>query len=159
MGNREFKLDLQRRRLLCGSEKAIIEQLLESRLCHALPSLKVHVYYDELFFGRSYYRLHRDMDKPVFLLGRGHRVLFHDPASVYFLASELYPGDEDAVSSGLYHISLDQQCTADPQFRKTLEIMAANRKRRKRTPRQTDPNLKWLKKLEELKRLYRLLHG
>jgi len=100
-----------------------------------MQSLRVHVYLDRLFFGESYWRIHKEMDKPFKVLGRGHRILFHDPAWAYIIASRLYRGDSNAVLAAQYHIIYDEICSRDPQFRKNLEMLAmlsSGKKKRKR---------------------------
>jgi len=99
-----------------------------------LPGPEVHVYIDKLFLGKSYWKIHREMDKPIKFLGRRHRLLFHDPVSAMAIASRLYPGDPRARRAALLHITFDDICSRDPEFRKLLEIMArlSGRKKRKR---------------------------
>ena len=89
-----------------------------------MPSLKAHLYWDHVLFGRSFRKIHREMDKPFKQLGRRHRVLFHDSLSAIRIAEQLYPGDPVAVRAALFHIHLDEICTRDPDFRKTAEAAA-----------------------------------
>jgi len=99
-----------------------------------MPSLRVHVYLDRLFFGESYWKIHKEMDKPFKGLGRGHRILFHDSAWACIIASRLYPGDPNAVLAAQYNIIFDEICSRDPQFKKNLEMLAMlsdNKKKRK----------------------------
>jgi hypothetical protein len=96
---------------------------------------RVHEYIDHVFFEKSYRRVHRKMDAPVKYLGRGHRILFHDPVSAYVIARKEYPHDDAAVLSALYHIDYDEICSRDPGFRKFLEFMAILDKKKKRRKR------------------------
>jgi len=80
-----------------------------------MPGLRVHVYLDRLFFGESYWKLHGEMYKPFKVLGRGPRILFHDLAWAYIIASRLYPGDSNAVLTAQYHIIFDEICSRNPQ--------------------------------------------
>ena len=89
-----------------------------------MPSRKVHVYIDKWFFGKSYWKIHKEMDKPHKRLGRRHRALFHDPASAIDIAKRFYPNDPKAVRAALLHITFDDICSRDPEFRKTLEVLA-----------------------------------
>jgi hypothetical protein len=72
-----------------------------------MPSLRVHAFVDRTLFGKSYYKIHRRLDKPVKYLGHGHRVLFHDFPSACLIAEKCYPGDPNAVRVACEHILLD----------------------------------------------------
>ena len=72
-----------------------------------MPSHSVHNYVNRLLFGRSYWKINREMDKPYVFLGRYHRVLFHEPAWAYLIASKFYPGDPNAVLAAQSHFVLD----------------------------------------------------
>ena len=78
-----------------------------------MPSLGAHRYIDYLYLNKSYWKIHRAMDKPVKYLGRSHRVLFHDVISAVAIARYFYPGDPDAETAALLHIEFDTLCTAD----------------------------------------------
>ena len=86
-----------------------------------MPSLRAHRYIDYLYLNKSYWKIHRAMDKPVKYLGRSHRVLFHDVISAVAIARYFYPGDPDAETAALLHIEFDTLCTADPDFKRELE--------------------------------------
>jgi hypothetical protein len=90
-----------------------------------LPKFVVHAYVSRLFFGKSYWKVHREMDRPFKYLGRRHRILFHDFSSAYAIASELYPGDFNAVQAAWLHIHLDEQCSNDPELRRWLENLVS----------------------------------
>ena len=101
-----------------------------------MPSLRVHCYIDRRYFGRAYPKLHRAIDKPFSVLGRGHRVLYHDYFTAYYIARRKYPGDPCAVKAAALHIEYDNICTRDPNYRRLLENLAkkdvAQRKKIKR---------------------------
>jgi hypothetical protein len=106
------------------------------------------------------------MDKPVVYLGKSHRTLFHDPVTAVGIATELYPGDDNAGWAALFHISLDESCTRDPIFKKQLEMLARKakkkKKRKKRAPttkRKEDPDAKLRRQLEEAARYWRIIKG
>lgn len=65
------------------------------------------------------------------------RTMFHDPVSTYFIALRLYPGDPYAIRVAQWHIIIDNICSREPEFRKTLEAMAilSSRKKRRRKKR------------------------
>lgn len=124
-----------------------------------MPNLLVHEFIDETFFGRSFKKLHRAIDKPVFYLGRRHRVLFHDPVSASLIAQKLYPNDKDAILAAHYHILFDEECSKDPEYKKNLENMAKlwkkrKKRKKKRAFEKKDPFVEYLKKLVKLKRLF-----
>ena len=131
-----------------------------------MPGWRVHVFMDKVFFGRSYRKIHEKMDAPTVFLGRGHRVLFHDPITASMIANECYPNDPEAVASANLHIALDKLCTANPAYKKYLEDMERmhrkkRHKKRKRAPEKREPWLDPLmndfKKIEEIKRLLRVI--
>jgi hypothetical protein len=104
------------------------------------PGLRVHAFVDRTLFGKSYYKIHRRLDEPYKILGRGHRVLFHDFPTAYLVAQECYPGDPNAVLAAYEHILLDEECSADPEYKKHLEklaILNRRKKRRKKVPKKT----------------------
>ena len=77
-----------------------------------LPSHKVHRFLDRQLFGRSFSRVHVEIDWPYWILGSKHRIFFHDPVSACAIAQKCYPDDNDAVLAGLYHICLDEMCSS-----------------------------------------------
>lgn len=100
-----------------------------------MASQRAHVYVDYMMFGRSYRKIHREMDRPFRRLGRRHRIMLHDPVSAIRIAQRLYPGDPVAVRAALLHITIDKICSRDPEFKKTLEaaaILWSKKKRRRR---------------------------
>lgn len=86
-----------------------------------MPGLRTNRFVDLMFLNKSYWRIHRAMDKPVKYLGRTHRVLFHDPISALAIAENFYPGDPDAQTAALLHIEYDMICSADPDYKRQLE--------------------------------------
>lgn len=104
-----------------------------------MPGIRVHTFIDELFLGKSYPKIHREMDRPFKRLGRRHRSMYHDLASAIAIAQRLHPGDPNAVRAALYHIYFDDMCSKNPEFRETLEIMvrlnSMKKRRKKRTLR------------------------
>lgn len=109
-----------------------------------MPSQRVHRYLDLMFFGKSYWKIHKALDGPSKALGRRHRRLYHDPTSAYFVAVQLYPGDPVAVRSAEYHIIIDNICTRDPEFGRVLEAEAmlygGKRRRRRKSAQETTGN-------------------
>jgi hypothetical protein len=126
-----------------------------------LPGWDVHLYIDRVFFGKSYYKIHRQIDWPFKIVGKDHRRFFHDPLSARIIAETCYPGDESAVLAAYGHIVLDKFCTENPEYMKILEKLAildkAKRRRGKKNTKRTftkdDPFLSDLRKFSELKRL------
>ena len=100
-----------------------------------MPGREVHAYVDKLLFGRSYWRIHREMDRPYKYLGKSHRILFHDPVLAYMIAGKQYPDDVTAIAAAQCHIALDNLCTRNPGFKRIL-IGFAKRDRKKKKSRQ-----------------------
>jgi hypothetical protein len=97
-----------------------------------LPGLSVHSYIDRLFFGKSYWRIHRRMDGPVATLGKNHRILYHDPPTACAIARSLYPSDPIAERAAVYHIIVDHLCSQNPSLKRSLERLAKSRGKKKR---------------------------
>ena len=89
-----------------------------------MPGHQVHRFGDRMMFGRSFWRLHVALDKPYLVFGRRHRMFFHDPGSAVLIARKIYPGDTQAEASALLHLEFDNMCTADPNLKKRLEVLA-----------------------------------
>jgi hypothetical protein len=100
-----------------------------------LPSHKIHCFVDRKLFGKSYWRLHRQIDMPYLFLGREHRVLFHDPVTAVAIARKLYPGDPRAEEAALVHIQLDMHCSSNRFFAQWLEIWAEKDARERKSAR------------------------
>ena len=131
-----------------------------------MPGWRVHRFLDRMFYGKAYSKIHSKMDSAVVILGKRHRILFHNPLWVCAIAEEAYPGDPNAVASGNMHILADQTCSAYPDFKKMLENMEMadrkNRRKRRKTvkkaPKKDDVLSKLyndMKKIEEIRRIFR----
>jgi hypothetical protein len=90
---------------------------------------------DEVFFGKSYSKIHRKMDAPVAYLGKRHGVLFYDAVTASIIAGECYPNDPNAVAAANLHIFLDNLCGRDPVFKEYLEKMEILHRKKKKTRR------------------------
>lgn len=127
-----------------------------------MPGWRVHVYLDRTFFGKSYRKIHQNMDAAVMVLGRKHRILFHDPMWACAIAQQCYPNDQNAVAAANLHLLADSLCSSDPGLKRMFEnLEMLDRKKRKKKGKQppiTDDTmakmLSDLKKIEELKRLH-----
>ena len=131
-----------------------------------MPSHKVHAYLDRMYFGKVYWKVHRAMDWPAFYVKRDHRIYFHDVPSVYLIAKQYYPGDPNAIDSGLLHLKIDYDCTMNPDNRAQLEFFAEldGKKRKKQKTRGRQPIPKefkeqeeFLRKILEIRRLYNII--
>jgi hypothetical protein len=129
-----------------------------------LPSHTVHTYLDRLYFGKAYWKVHRRMDAAWVICRKGHRRYFHDWISAIAIAEEAYPGDENAIWSAWLHIQTDEYCSANPKFRKQLEMVAksdAKKRRRRRERREVPDPLKefasFLEKIKQIQDISRLL--
>lgn len=131
-----------------------------------MPGWRVHIYLDKTFFGKSYRKIHRRMDAAVVVLGRNHRVLFHDLVWAVAIARECYPNDPNAVCAAQAHIQFDQLCSRDPSLKKMLEnLEMLDRKKSRRTRKQVRKMdytaakvVRDMKKIEEIRRLRRRLY-
>jgi hypothetical protein len=95
-------------------------------------------------------------------LGRHHRILFHDPLLACVIARREYPNDSNAVLAVQCHIALDNICTRNPTFKKTLMArvqlakLSGKKKRSQRTPigdsyiNETDSIIRTLRQLMDL---------
>jgi len=70
-----------------------------------MPSHRVHRAIDRLVLGRELPHVHRFKDKPYKVLGRRHRVVFHDPDTNIILGLLFGP---EAMVSGFLHDLADQ---------------------------------------------------
>jgi hypothetical protein len=71
-----------------------------------MPERKYHVALDKLVLGKSYSQVHKYIDMPYLVLGKKHRVMFHDPLTA-ILIGYMVGGNEGAISA-LLHIWLDR---------------------------------------------------
>lgn len=128
-----------------------------------MPGHQVHTFADHMVFGRSYWKLHKLIDKPVFVFKRNHRVFFHDPYSATNIARRYFPGDPQAEKAAILHILLDNLCTEDPKFKKNMESLAKkfykkwrrSRKYKRKIPQfpEVDQTKMFLKKMLEARKL------
>jgi hypothetical protein len=99
-----------------------------------MPSLKIHCFWDRQLFGRSFWRLHKALDKPYLVLGLKHRIIFHDGWSATEVAKKIYPNDPVACEAAVAHVLLDEQCSHDKRFHEFMKEMykidAKNRRQR-----------------------------
>ena len=89
-----------------------------------MPSHKIHCYADRVMFGRSYRQLHEALDKPYWVLGRRHRIVFHDGWSATEVAKRVFPADPVAQESAAAHVLLDELCSSDRYFHNSLKALA-----------------------------------
>ena len=132
-----------------------------------MPGWDVHAYADRVNFGKSYYKIHREMDWPYKIFKRDHRRYFHDPMSAMIIAEKCYPGDPNAVEAAYLHILLDQQCSENPEYKRMLEKLALldrrdRRRRRGKTVPMLDAEKRFfedVKKLAEIERLMKAFYS
>jgi hypothetical protein len=137
-----------------------------------MPSHKLHCFVDRMCFGRSFLKLHRALDKPYWVLGRKHRVVFHDGWSATEVAKRVCPGDPVALEAAVLHVQLDELCSNNRVFHDDLkrwaELNAQERKRRrgkgKKTKKRAIPSSlkkvgKTCKQLLEIGELARLIRS
>ena len=97
-----------------------------------LPSHRVHTYMDWQLFGRSFWRIHRLIDKPYLVFGRKHRMFFHTIPEAVMIARRYFPGDFQAEEAAAFHVHLDNTCSEDMFYKRRLEILADSFYRAKR---------------------------
>lgn len=68
-----------------------------------MPKHRTHRLVSKLILGKAYSNVDRWMDEPYRWLGRRHRVLRHDPLSLY-----LRYGPTPEFLAGLLHVALDE---------------------------------------------------
>ena len=86
-----------------------------------MPSRDIHRLIDLLILGRDFGWLHRAIDAPCVVLGRRHRILFHDER-VDPLITFLLTNDLDAAIAHYLHIKLDKMCSRDRRLEKILRL-------------------------------------
>src|SRR5438046_7149209 len=105
------------------SENGGILRRISSEVDQQMPSRRVHNYTCKVFLGKSFDRVHAEIDRPFKWLGRRHRILNHTPAEAALMARRV-SSDPRAVSAAMLHLHYDELCSKDPQLRKTLEDRA-----------------------------------
>jgi hypothetical protein len=98
-----------------------------------VPGLKVHGYVARQIIGKAFWKVDRQIDRPVVWMGRGHRKFNHDFATAVWIARQCYPNDATrATDAAILHLLLDFFCSQHPEWKKLLEeLAAADAKRRK----------------------------
>jgi len=141
-----------------------------------MPSHKLHCFMDRMCFGKSYRKLHEALDKPYLVLGRKHRVIFHDGWSAMEVAKRVCWGDPVALEAAALHLYLDEKCSHDRAFHEELKRWAERdaqerkqarskdtRKRKKKkglaTPSSVIQVEKTFKQLMEIQKLARLIRS
>jgi hypothetical protein len=94
--------------------------------------------------------------------------LFHDFPTAYLVAHECYPGDpNEKLAAAAEHILLDEQCSADPEYKKLLEklaVLSRKKKKGQKVPKIALTHVEQLflsdmKKVAEIRRLRELLRS
>ena len=89
-----------------------------------MPGHESHTLIDELFFGKKHGKVHDRMDQPTKILGKRHRIFFHDMQSIM----ALFNGNPEQLMSAYIHILLDETCSQNRDFKKMLELIAKQQK-------------------------------
>ena len=139
-----------------------------------MPSHKLHVYVDKVLFGKSYRKLHEALDRPYWVLGRKHRIVFHDGWSASEVAKKVCPGDPVALEAAAAHVLLDELCSNDREFKMQLSLLAnlnsrgrkrgtKKRAKGKKKKKPTSTSLKSIEKFAKqalmIQKLHQLLHS
>lgn len=72
----------------------------------SLARHRVHRAISRMLLGNAHNDVNKIMDAPYKMLGKKHRILFHDPLSVL----ALFPNDRERQSAALLHIAVDKAC-------------------------------------------------
>lgn len=87
-----------------------------------MPNRRLHRYTSQLLFGKSFDSIHQILDAPVKILGRRHRILFHDPVEAALIGYRL--GGTEAAEAALLHVIVDRVFSENKKlgemFRKAL---------------------------------------
>lgn len=86
-----------------------------------MPSNYLHKKISKILTGKSHGKTNEFIDYPFRILGRKHRILFHDPFSATLLGF-LFEGSDGAVA-GLLHVVVDYYSSNYPFLRKILEYL------------------------------------
>ena len=128
---------------------------------------------DRYTFGISFWKLHREIDKPYAFLGRKHRQLFHDVFSTVEIAKRIYPDDPRAQEAAALHVHLDILCSENPELHRQLKRLAdedarnrrrasnigAKKRKRGALPREQKKFEKSIKQLLEIRKLSELIRS
>jgi len=120
-----------------------------------MPGRQTHTYLDRIMFGKSYWKLHKVIDFPVFLYGRKHREHFHDYVSLICIAKMNYPDDPVACDAACLHSLIDNFCTARPDWKKFLAEKAKNYYKKMRQSKKENKFNRKIKLSHELEKLVR----
>ena len=85
-----------------------------------MPSRYLHKKISKILTEKECERTHGRIDYPVKFLGRGHRILFHDPLSALIIG--FLTEGEGGVYAGLSHVALDYCCTKAPILKYLLKM-------------------------------------
>jgi len=110
-----------------------------------LPGHQAHAFIDRFYFGKAYWKIHKQMDYAWHYWKRDHRRFGHDWVSAVAIARECYPDDENAVEAALLHIQVDDACTADPEYKRMLEMWAkcdAKERRREKSRKKSKKKIR-----------------
>ncbi|MEM5835590.1 MAG: hypothetical protein QW040_01205 [Candidatus Aenigmatarchaeota archaeon] len=86
-----------------------------------MPSRYIHKKISKTFINNSCEKTNRAIDYPVKILGKKHRILFHDPISA-LIVGFVCDGVE-GVASALLHLATDYYCSKYPIIKKALSYL------------------------------------
>ena len=83
-----------------------------------MTSHRVHRAISRLLLGESHDDVNKLMDLPAKIMGKRHRLIFHDPLSAFIL----FGGNPEKFKAALLHILVDE-LSKDPKVKKILESL------------------------------------
>jgi len=82
--------------------------------------IKVHKAVDKFVFGRAFPKVHVELDRPAYVLGKKHRMLLHDPISAMLIGRSV--AGEKGATVALLHVVVDELCK-DKRVKRVFEAL------------------------------------
>src|SRR5690242_18201582 len=100
------------------------------------------MHFSRKMFGKDFKAVHKAMDSPAKRFGPRHRRFFHTYAQAASLAS-MVSKDPDAPRAAMWHVWLDEKCSADPYYESYVELRAKLDSRNRRLRRKLYRSSRW----------------
>jgi len=83
-----------------------------------MPSHKIHRAVSRMVLGKAHDSVNKVMDWPYKILGKRHRIVFHDPLSIV----ALFGNDKAKLEAAALHLLVDKACE-NPSVEKLLQLL------------------------------------